>query len=181
MMQCRGHSRGTELHRAAATPFRWMRRLVCIVPALVTMASAQNPSAPGTVAFPGAEGFGAQSRGGRGGAVVAVTNLNDAGEGSLRWACSLPGPRTVVFRVSGIIDLDTLLVIREPYLTIAGQTAPGDGICIRAFGVVIESTHDIVVRHLRVRPGDGARVEQDAIWSSSITAPRAGEPMKPCP
>ena len=89
-------------------------------------------------AFPGAEGFGAYARGGRGGKVLFVTTLRDYEPGkeekipgSLRAACSAKGPRTVIFRVSGTIPLKAPLTIREPYLTLAGQTAPGDGICIK--------------------------------------------------
>jgi pectate lyase len=104
-------------------------------------------------AFPGAEGFGAHAQGGRGGQVLAVTNLNDAGPGSLRECVEREGPRTIVFRVSGIIELKSALTVREPYLTIAGQTAPGDGICLKNFGFSV-STHEVIVRHLRVRPGD---------------------------
>ncbi len=91
------------------------------------------------VAFPGAEGFGAYSKGGRGGQVLFVTNLNDYNpeneepiEGSLRWACDTYGPRTVIFSVSGIIELKKELIIDKPFITIAGQSAPGDGICSRS-------------------------------------------------
>src|SRR5688572_28204706 len=101
-------------------------------------------------AFPGAEGFGSTTPGGRGGKVLFVTNLNDSGEGSLRAACDAKGPRIVVFRVGGIIDLQSPITVREPFLTIAGQSAPGDGICLRGnrFGI---RTHDVVVRFLRSR------------------------------
>ncbi|MDZ7373478.1 MAG: pectate lyase [candidate division KSB1 bacterium] len=113
-------------------------------------------------AFPGAEGFGARTPGGRGGKVLLVTNLNDSGPGSLRHACSERGPRIIVFRVAGIIDLDSAIVIREPFVTIAGQSAPGDGICLRGAGLVID-THDVVVRYLRSRPGDIRGEVGDAI------------------
>ena len=102
-------------------------------------------------AFPGAEGFGAYTPGGRGGRVIEVTNLNADGPGSLRQACEAKGPRIVVFRVSGVIH--GTVPIREPYITIAGQTAPGDGVCIR--GLVSVGAHDVILRYLRVRPGDG--------------------------
>lgn len=106
------------------------------------------------LAFPTAEGFGAYSKGGRGGQVLYVTNLNDNGEGSLRWAVEQQGPRTVVFAVSGTIELKKRLNIENPYLTIAGQTAPGDGICLKGETVKI-LTHDVIIRYLRVRLGDG--------------------------
>jgi pectate lyase len=112
-------------------------------------------------AFPGAEGFGAMAKGGRGGRAVFVTNLNDRGPGSFREACTAKGPRTVIFRVGGLITLETPLEITEPYLTIAGQTAPGDGICIRSNLVKIMA-HDVVVRFLRFRLGDLAKLESDA-------------------
>src|SRR3954469_11998123 len=113
-------------------------------------------------AFPGAEGFGATTPGGRGGKVMMVTNLNDGGPGSFRVACEAEGPRIVVFRVSGLITLTRKLIIKNPYITIAGQTAPGDGICLRNFTFVI-ATHDVVVRYLRSRLGDLTGQEDDCI------------------
>lgn len=104
-------------------------------------------------AFPGAEGFGAHTAGGRGGKVIKVTNLNDSGPGSLRAALYEEGPRIIIFTVGGIINLETKLRVHNPYITIAGQTAPGDGICIRGEGIRFY-THDVIVRYLRVRPGD---------------------------
>ena len=112
------------------------------------------------VAFPGAEGFGKYAIGGRGGRVIEVTNLNDNGPGSLRAAVMAQGPRTVVFRVSGTIALQSELKIRNPYLTIAGQTAPGDGICIKNYQVNFDTQH-LIIRYLRFRPGDEAGKEQD--------------------
>ena len=105
------------------------------------------------LAFPGAEGFGAFAVGGRGGVALFVDNLNDAGSGSLRAAIEATGPRTIIFRVGGTIDLSSSLVVRSPYLTIAGQTAPGGGIALKR-GTLRISTHDVIVRGLRVRPGD---------------------------
>jgi hypothetical protein len=113
-------------------------------------------------AFPGAEGFGANTPGGRGGRVIAVTSLADDGPGTLRAAVEAAGPRIVVFRVGGLIDLAKPLRITEPFLTIAGQTAPGDGICLRGSELSIQ-THDVVVRHLRARPGDILGAEVDAV------------------
>ena len=115
-----------------------------------------------TPAFPGAEGFGATTPGGRGGKVIAVTNLGDDGPGSFRAACEAAGPRIVVFRVSGLITLTRKLIIKNPYITIAGQTAPGDGICLRNYTFVI-ATHDVVVRYLRSRLGDLTGQEDDSI------------------
>lgn len=104
-------------------------------------------------AFPGAEGGGKYSFGGRGGKVLVVTNLNDDGPGSLRWACEQGGARTVVFNVSGIIRIKTPLIVRAPYITIAGQTAPGDGVCVAGETVWI-NTHDVIVRYMRFRRGE---------------------------
>lgn len=109
------------------------------------------PSPPAR-AFPGAEGFGAFSRGGRGGEVYIVTNLDDSGTGSLRWALDQDGPRTIVFAVSGIIELNSELNIDKPWVTLAGQSSPA-GITISG-GRLKFSTHNVIVRGLRVRPGD---------------------------
>ncbi|WP_129715196.1 polysaccharide lyase family 1 protein [Pedobacter sp. SYP-B3415] len=104
-------------------------------------------------AFPGAEGGGAFTPGGRGGRVFVVTNLNDSGKGSLREACEQGGARIIVFNVAGIIRLKTPLIIRAPYITIAGQSAPGDGVCIAGESVWI-NTHDVVIRYMRFRRGE---------------------------
>ncbi|MDI9879358.1 polysaccharide lyase [Flectobacillus longus] len=104
-------------------------------------------------AFPGAEGGGAYSFGGRGGKVYVVTSLEDDGVGSLRWACEQGGARMIVFNVSGIIRLKRPLIIRAPYITIAGQTAPGDGVCVAGESVWI-NTHDVVIRYMRFRRGE---------------------------
>lgn len=104
-------------------------------------------------AFPGAEGGAMWTPGGRGGKVLTVTNLNDDGEGSFRWACEQGGARIVVFNVAGIIRLKTPLIVKSPYITIAGQTAPGDGVCIAGESVWID-THDVVIRHMRFRRGE---------------------------
>jgi hypothetical protein len=130
-----------------------------ILSGLLLCASALRGATP---AFPGAEGFGADTPGGRGGAVIAVTNLDDSGPGSFRAACEANGPRIVVFRVGGLIDLKKNVVIKNPNITIAAQTAPGDGICLRDHQLMID-THDVVLRYLRSRPGDIAGKEVDAI------------------
>lgn len=104
-------------------------------------------------AFPGAQGGGAYSFGGRGGKVIVVTSLDDRGSGTFREACETGGARIVVFNVAGIIKLKTPVIIRAPYITIAGQTAPGDGVCI-AGETIWANTHDVVVRHMRFRRGE---------------------------
>lgn len=110
---------------------------------------------PAQLAFPGAEGYGRFAVGGRGGKVVEVTNLNDSGPGSLRDAVDQPiGPRTIVFNVSGNIKLQSRLVVNQPYITIAGQTAPGEGITISKAPVGLTG-NDGVIRFLKVRIGGG--------------------------
>lgn len=113
-------------------------------------------------AFPGAEGFGRDTIGGRGGQVIEVTNLNDSGPGSLRAAVDTNGPRIVVFRVGGYIELKSVLDITRPYITIAGQTAPGDGICLKNYNLAVH-TDNCVIRYLRVRPSDIAKEEFDSV------------------
>ena len=103
-------------------------------------------------AFPGAQGGGAYTGGGRGGKVIVVTNLNDDGPGSFRWACEQGGSRIIVFNVAGIIRLKTPVNIRAPYVSIEGQSAPGDGVCIAGESVLID-THDVIVRFMRFRRG----------------------------
>ena len=115
-------------------------------------------------AFPGAEGFGRYAVGGRGGRVIKVTNLNDSGAGSLRAAVEAKGARTVVFEVSGTIELSKALVVRNPYLTIAGQTAPGDGICLK--GPMSIAAHDVVVRYIRARQNNAVYPNGDSINDS---------------
>ena len=119
--------------------------LFLILYGIVITAAAALP------AFPGAAGFGSDTPGGRGGQVFVVTNLNAEGPGSLRAAIEASGPRIVVFAVSGIIQLPRTLNVNNPYLTIAGQTAPGDGVEVK--GELGIKTHDVVIRYMRFRPG----------------------------
>lgn len=114
------------------------------------------------LAFPGAEGFGKHAVGGRGGRTIIVTNLNDDGPGSLRDAVEQQGPRTVVFAVSGNIELRKPLRIDNDSITIAGQTAPGDGICLKDQPLIVNGSH-VIVRYLRARLGDKFEHDNDAV------------------
>jgi pectate lyase len=134
------------------------RDVALVMSALLTAASGADKQVP---AFPGAEGYGAVTRGGRGGRVIEVTSLADKGPGTFRAALEAEGPRTVVFRVAGLITLETPVKIAHPFITIAGQTAPGDGICVRGHTTEI-NTHEVIIRHLRFRRGN-LRSRDDAL------------------
>ena len=141
-----------------------MRRLLPIVffsSILVTAFSHAQPNSipspqPASVSlpsFPGAVGWASGTPGGRGGQLIRVTNLNKDGPGSFKEAVETKGPRIVVFEVGGVIDLErTTLTITEPFITIAGQTAPSPGITIIRGGLDLKG-HDAIIRHIRVRPG----------------------------
>lgn len=119
-------------------------------------------------AFPGAEGGGMFTAGGRGGKVIVVTSLADEGPGTLREACETGGARIIVFNVAGIIQLKSPLTVRAPYLTIAGQTAPGDGVCVTGASFLID-THDVIIRHMRFRRGQtDVAFRDDAIGGNTV-------------
>ena len=135
-------------------------------------------------AFPGAVGFGANAVGGRSGTIIYVTNLNDSGAGSLREACQASGPRTVIFRVGGTIELTSSIKITNPFITIAGQTAPGDGICLKIdqtnpYGdaLIKVRTDDVIIRFIRLRRGPGI---QDELSGDCITFSNFYGPVKNC-
>jgi len=132
----------------------------------VLAASLAHAAPREVLAFPGAEGAGRFAAGGRGGAVIKVTNLEDSGPGSLRAAVEARGPRTVVFEVAGTIPLKRELKIANGRITLAGQTAPGGGITLRDHTLVV-AADDVVVRFIRSRLGDESRTQGDAIWINS--------------
>jgi hypothetical protein len=129
---------------------------------VAALASAPLAPASDLPAFPGAEGFGSTTPGGRGGKILFVTSLDDSGPGSLRAACEADGARIVLFRVAGTIALKKPITITHPYLTLAGQSAPGDGVCLRDNYIGI-ATHDVILRYLRSRLGDVSAQESDCI------------------
>lgn len=133
------------------------------LPTFSIPALAATPGPTPQLAFPGAEGFGRYAQGGRGGDVYYVVNLNDSGPGSLREGLrSATGPRTIVFGVSGTIALKSRLAIDKPHITIAGQTAPGDGITLADGGLAVSADH-VVVRYIRSRLGDKGIYKGDAV------------------
>ncbi len=147
-------------------------RSIATLPLLALLLANVPSVAGGAGAFPGAVGWGAETPGGRGGKIIKVTNLNRNGAGSLAAAVATKGPRLVVFEVGGIIDLNaSVLKIAEPFITIAGQTAPSPGITLIRGGVGI-STHDVVIQHLRVRAGDVGRPKKSG-WEVDSMATTA--------
>jgi hypothetical protein len=143
--------------------------LLVILSILGAASQAQTSRTNWLPAFPTAEGYGRLASGGRGGRVLHVTNLNDAGPGSLRVAVEQSGPRTVVFDVSGLITLESRLIIRSTNsnLTIAGQTAPGKGICLRKYNFGMLGATNVIVRYVRVRPGNISGTTLDGMGMAS--------------
>ncbi|HEU4322620.1 MAG TPA: hypothetical protein VFS21_05675 [Roseiflexaceae bacterium] len=133
----------TATRTATATPTRTATPTITPTP----------PPSDGRI-FPGAQGFGVDSPAGRGGQILRVTNLNASGAGSLRAALETAGPRIIIFEVGGVIDLNqTKLTLNQPFVTIAGQTAPSPGITLIRGGFEIR-THDVLIKHIRFRMGD---------------------------
>lgn len=131
--------------------------------------AAPTAAAAAPLAFPGAQGWAATTPGGRGGRIIRVTTLEGSGPGSFKEAVEAKGPRIVVFEVGGVIDLGgKTLTIKEPFLTIAGQTAPSPGVTFIKGGLDI-ATHDVVVRHIRVRPGEAGFAKKSGNDFDSIS------------
>lgn len=149
-------------------------RVVLAVFLVMVSACPMPPSAPqctvptGLPVFPGAVGYGTGTPGGRGGRVLEVTTLASKGPGSLLEALRAKGPRIVVFRVAGIITLDEVVSLTEPFLTVAGQTAPGDGVLVNGAGLAI-FTHDVLIQHVRFRPGTAVLSPAQAQDNDAIT------------
>src|SRR5690606_24360488 len=142
--------------------------LACLLALALPQAFARE-AATAQTAFPGAQGWAADTAGGRGGQIIRVTTLATEGPGSFAEAVNTPGPRIVVFEVGGVIDLGVkTLRITEPHLTIAGQTAPAPGITLIRGGIDI-ATHDVIVRHLRVRPGDAGKARRSGFDFDAIS------------
>jgi len=149
----------------------WLQAMSLPVDTSATvLPAAATPQPAPLPAFPTAEGFGAQAVGGRGGRIIYVSKLTDTGEpGTLRSALEAFGPRVVLFKVAGTIRLKKDIAIKNPFVTIAGQTAPGEGVQIRG-GTIKIKTHDVIIRYLKMRPGDEtAGTESKPVNRDAIT------------
>jgi pectate lyase len=144
---------------------------VATATSVLTLPAPGTNAAGGLAVFPGAEGFGTQTKAGRGGKLVAVTSVADSGPGTLRAALEDPAPKIIIFRVGGIIELKSLLFVKYPFVTIAGQTAPGDGILLKDFGIVIV-TNDVLIQSIRVRPGNRGAIRPDHNKAIVILGPQ---------
>lgn len=144
--------------------FAWLSAIILLISASLCFAIP---------AFPGAEGFGADTPGGRGGGIIEVKNLSDSGPGSLRAACETEGARIVVFRIGGTIELKSHIKISKPYITIAGQTSPGSGIMLRNAGIKVR-THDVIIRCLRVRVGSSQNESAGSLDALNIGGDKTG-------
>ena len=142
-----------------------INKLFLLIPFLVIISISKLSGQQ--LAFPGAEGYGRFASGGRFGKVIEVTNLNDDGVGSFRAALEDTARRIVVFRVSGIINLKSRIKLTSPNITIAGQTAPGDGICLKNYPLIIE-TNNVIVRFIHFRPGDETQSNNPAIYGLDV-------------
>lgn len=141
---------------------------------LALLAALTVANAGAEAVFPGAQGFGTQTPAGRGGRVIRVTTLKSSGPGSLREALAAKGPRIVVFEVGGVIDLGKKNIkVTEPFLTVAGQTAPAPGITVIR-GAIYILTHDLLIQHLRVRPGDAGMPKKSG-WSPDAISTALGD------
>jgi len=150
LLVCLAACKSTDSSQAQATSV--LRGADTVRYATTTRDSTQE--IPGAIpVFPGAQGFGVTTPAGRGGAIVRVTNLDDDGHGSFRAALRVPGRKTIIFEVGGTIPLSADLDISDPFVTVAGQSAPSPGITLRGAGLRVFS-HDVLVQHIRIRVGD---------------------------
>lgn len=151
---------------------RAVRRLCGGIAGIVLATVSLWPAASGAVEkWPG---FGSDTPGGRGGQILRVTNLDAEGPGSLRAAIEAEGPRIIVFDVGGVLDLERKsLSITEPYVTVAGQTAPSPGITMIQGGISIHA-HDVIIQHLRVRPGEASQAKRSG-WEPDGISTSGGE------
>ena len=134
---------------------------------------AQKKGDYGLPVFKGVTGFGFDTKGGAGGRIIRVTNLNKSGEGSLKAALQATGPRIVVFEAGGVIDMEEgVLKIDQPFITIAGQTAPDPGITIIRGGISIV-TREVILQHIRVRPGEAGHTKKEG-WEIDGIATAGG-------
>ncbi len=147
------------------SPFKTFTNLVLLALFLISVeAKCQISVSKPIPAFPGAEGGGMYTTGGRGGGkVLYVTKLDDDGsQGTLRWALKQKYPRIVMFKVSGVIELKSRINLTSGNVTIAGQTAPGEGICIRNYSLMVKASN-VIIRYIRFRMGDETKINDDAV------------------